>query len=223
MATRDVITRYYGDIAVTGSGCCGGSETLSLGTGDVVGAARLRAGERVLDLGSGPGTDALAAAEIVGSEGRVEGLDLTPAMVERASRGAAGRTNVAFRTGDIAALPFADASFDVVLTNCVINLVEDKPAVFREARRVLRPGGRLVLSDVVFVSGPSPEVRRDERLACACIGGAALLAEYLEWLREVGLGDLEIVEGRPYARYGEAQALAVTLVAREGAGAVSCC
>ncbi len=225
MSANDLITRHYGAIATGGgAGCCDIGETFSLGTGDVVGAARLRPGERVLDLGAGGGQDALRAAELVGPSGRVEGIDLTPEMVGRATAAARGQANVAFQLGDITALPFPDASFDAVLTNCVINLVEDKRTVFAEARRVLRPGGRLVLSDVVFLNPPSADVRASDRLTCACVGGAALFADYLVWLRELGLSDVAIVDGRPYGFYGDAQAIAVTLVAREGgAAAASCC
>ena len=222
MTNSDTIVRHYGEMARSGSGCCGG-ETLSLGSGDVVGAAWLRPGERVLDLGSGGGQDALRAAELVGTEGRVEGVDMTPEMIERATRAADGRANVRFQLGDVTHLPFADGSFDVVMTNCVVNLVDDKRQAFAEARRVLRPGGRLVLSDIVFASAPPEGVRGDERLTCACVGGAALLSEYLAWLRDVGLGDIAIVEGHPYASYAGADALAVTLVAREGATGASCC
>lgn len=224
MATPITVQRHYGAVARTGGGCCGAdAATFSLGSGDVVAAAELRPGERVLDLGSGTGHDTLRAAGLVGPSGRVDGVDFTPEMLERARAAATGRANVTFHEGDIQRLPFPDASFDAVMTNCVVNLVPEKHAVFAEARRVLRPGGRLVLSDIVFASEPASSVRRDDALACACVGGAALLGDYLRWLREAGLGDVRIVEGHSYGTYGGADALAITLVAREGEARSGCC
>lgn len=222
MASTTMIQRHYG-AAARGGGCCGSdAATFSLGSGDVVAAAELRPGERVLDLGSGTGHDALRAAGLVGPTGSVDGVDFTPEMLERARAAAAGQPNVAFHEGDIQRLPFPDASFDVVVTNCVVNLVPEKRTVFAEARRVLRPGGRFVVSDIVFASEPHPSVCADDALACACVGGAALLGDYLRWLREVGLGHVRVVEGRPYGTHGGAEALAITLVAREGAGDACC-
>ena len=221
MPTSELIRVHYGQRA-KGDGCCGETETFSLGSGDVVAAAELAPGELVLDLGSGTGHDALRAADIVGPTGRVDGVDFTPEMLARARAAAAGRANVSFREGDITALPFPDASFDVVMTNCVVNLVADKRRVFAEARRVLRPGGRFVISDITFASPPDPLVREDTSLVCACVGGAALLSDYVDWLRELGLGEVRIVDGRPYGRFGGANALAVTLVAREGATRACC-
>lgn len=226
MATTELIRARYSAAArsAPGQGCCGAVDaTFSLGSGDVLSAADLRPGERVLDLGSGTGHDAIRAADLVGPNGRVDGIDFTPEMLERARAAAAGRPNVAFHDGDIQRLPFSDASFDVVMTNCVVNLVPDKRAVFAEARRVLRPDGRLVLSDIVFASEPEPSVRADDALACACVGGAALLGDYLRWLREVGLGDVRLVEGHLYGSYGGADALAVTLVARAASADGRCC
>lgn len=223
MASTTTIQRHYGATA-RGDGCCGSdAATFSLGSGDVIAAAGLQPGERVLDLGSGTGHDALRAADLVGPGGRVDGVDFTSEMLERARAGAAGRANVAFHEGDIRRLPFPDASFDVVMTNCVVNLVPHKRAVFAEARRVLRPGGRLVLSDIVFAGEPEPRVREDEALACACVGGAALVGDYLRWLREVGLGEIRVIEGHTYGTYGGADALAITLVAREGPTGGACC
>jgi arsenite methyltransferase len=220
-----LVREHYGRIAATGA-CCdaAGGSTFSLGSGDVIGAAGLKPGERVLDLGSGTGHDALRAAELVGPSGRVDGVDFTPEMLARARAAAATTPNVSFHEADIARLPFVDSSFDVVLTNCVVNLTENKRAVFNEARRVLRPGGRLVISDIVFATEPSAEVRENDSLACACVGGAALLGDYLTWLREAGFSDVRLVEGHTYGTHGGAHALAVTLVATEGLPTqASCC
>jgi arsenite methyltransferase len=213
MAAATVVREHYARLALSG-GCCGTEAgPFSLGSGDVVGAAQLKPGERVLDLGSGAGLDAIRAAALVGPTGRVDGVDFTPEMLARARASAAGMKNIAFHAADIARLPFPDASFDVVLTNCVINLTEDKRAVFAEARRVLRPDGRLTISDIVFASEPSAEVRTNNALACACVGGAALLGDYLAWLRQVGFAEVRLIEGRAQGTYGGAESLAVTLVA----------
>lgn len=221
MASAGLVREHYGNIARSG-GCCGAA--FSLGSGDVVGAAGLRAGERVLDLGSGTGFDAIRAAALVGPTGRVDGVDFTPQMIERARSAAAGMPNVAFHHADIARLPFEDGSFDVVLTNCVFNLTEDKRAAFAEARRTLRAGGRLVISDIVFTAEPPTEIRGDDELACACVGGAALLGDYLRWLREVGFAEVRLVEGRTEGSYGGVEALAITLVAGERTEtATRCC
>ncbi len=211
MIDAERIREHYGQRAVS---CCGG-DTISLGSGDVIAAAALRPGEHVLDLGSGTGHDALRAVALVGPGGRVDGVDFTPQMLERARAAASGHVNVAFHEGDIARLPFADESYDAVMTNCVVNLASDKRGVFAEARRVLRPGGRFVISDIVFASAPDARVRRDDALVCGCVGGAALLDEYLVWLREAGFGEARILERRPYGRFGDADALAVTLVATD--------
>ncbi|HEX7090962.1 MAG TPA: arsenite methyltransferase [Longimicrobiales bacterium] len=176
--------------AVTGLGC-----------GNPVALAELRPGERVLDLGSGAGMDAFLAALAVGPSGRVIGVDMTPEMIERAWANAreGGYANVEFRLGDIERLPVEDASVDVVMSNCVINLATDKLAVFREALRVLRPGGRLLVSDLV-VEGELPEaVRRDLEAWAGCIAGALEKGEYLETIRRAGFRDVEVVGERRYA------------------------
>ncbi len=168
---------------------------LGLGCGNPLALAEISPGDNVLDLGSGAGFDAFLAAARVGPTGRVIGVDLTPEMVARATANArkAGITNVAFRVGDIEALPLEDASADLVISNCVINLTPDKPAVFREIARVLKPGGRVVISDLVL-DKPLPEALRDDpRIYTSCIGGAIRRADYLKAMDQAGLAGVEVV------------------------------
>jgi SAM-dependent methyltransferase len=167
---------------------------LGLGCGNPRAIAALRPGETVLDLGSGAGFDCFLAAKQVGADGHVIGVDMTAEMVSLARENAAtaGVSNVEFRLGEIEHLPVADASVDVILSNCVINLSPDKPSVFREAFRVLRPGGRLAISDVV-ATAPLPEsLRNDLRAIAGCVGGAATIAELEAILTEVGFADVRV-------------------------------
>ena len=167
---------------------------LGLGCGNPQAIAALSPREVVLDLGSGAGFDCFLAARKVGEGGRVIGVDMTPEMVAKARDNArkAGYANTEFRLGEIEHLPVADGSVDVIMSNCVINLSPDKPAVFREAFRVLRPGGRLAISDVV-ATAPLPEsVRDDMRLLSACISGAADLETLEAILADVGFQDVDI-------------------------------
>ena len=173
---------------------------LGVGCGAPLGHAALRLGETVLDLGSGAGLDAFLAAREVGDTGRVIGIDMTPEMLERARRNAAtgGYSNVEFREGRIEALPVEDASVDLVISNCVINLVPDKAAVYREVARVLRPGGRVVVSDVVL-DAPLPEAVADSVAALTgCVAGAAMRADYLRTVAEAGLRDIEVVDDKSF-------------------------
>jgi ubiquinone/menaquinone biosynthesis C-methylase UbiE len=152
----------------------------------------------VLDLGSGGGVDCFLAAQRIGESGRVIGVDMTPDMVERARRNAreAGAANVEFRLGEIEHLPAADQSVDVVLSNCVVNLSTDKAQVFREAFRVLKPGGRLVISDVVAKTGLPESIREDFELHACCVAGAATRGEVRRWLREAGFEDVRVEANR---------------------------
>jgi len=174
---------------------------LGLGCGNPVALAGLRPGETVLDLGSGAGIDCFLAAREVGPGGRAIGVDMTPAMVERAraNAAAAGVANVEFRLGEIENLPAADASVDVILSNCVINLSPDKARVFREAFRVLRPGGRLLVSDLVLVRPLGEKARRSVALYVGCVAGALGRDEYLHAIRAAGFGDVRVVSEGSYA------------------------
>jgi SAM-dependent methyltransferase len=167
----------------------------SLGCGNPVAVAELRPGETVLDLGSGGGIDVLLSARRVGPAGRAIGLDMTDDMLELARRNAAeaGVGNVEFVKGTIEAMPLPDASVDVVISNCVINLAADKAAVFREIARVLRPGGRMGVSDVVAEDALSEAERADRGSWAACYAGALSFAEYRAGLAAAGLVDVEIV------------------------------
>jgi SAM-dependent methyltransferase len=176
------------------------SANLGLGCGAPVALLALQPGETVLDLGSGPGLDALLAARKVGPKGRVIGVDMTAAMLERARRAAAeaGAAQVEFREGRLEALPVADASVDAVTSNCVINLVPDKAAVFREVARVLKPGGRLVVSDIVL-DGALPDVVAQDMLAwVGCVAGAALREDYLAMIVSAGLTGIQVLSDFDY-------------------------
>lgn len=169
---------------------------LSLGCGDPITLAKLEPGQVVLDLGSGGGIDCFLAAERVGEEGRVIGVDMTPAMLEKANKNKAklGVRHVEFRQGQIEALPVADDSVDVILSNCVINLSPDKKAVFKEAFRVLKPGGHVAVSDMVTKGQFSPQQRADMSAWAGCISGAEDVADYTAWMIEAGFVNISIVD-----------------------------
>jgi SAM-dependent methyltransferase len=225
---RHVVREKYGEIAKNQSdcgcapSCCGGADTqrigayigydaealaaipeganLGLGCGNPLAHAAVQPGEVVLDLGSGAGMDAFLAAREVGPAGRVIGVDMTPDMVERAreTARAAGVGNVEFRLGEIERLPVADGSVDLVISNCVINLSTDKPAVFAEAFRVLRPGGRMVVSDLVLKRPLPDDVRHSVEAYVGCVAGASLQTEYLALIRAAGFRDVQVIEERSY-------------------------
>jgi SAM-dependent methyltransferase len=167
---------------------------LSLGCGDPVTLASLRPGQTVLDLGAGGGIDCFLAAKQVGAAGHVIGVDMTPEMLEkaRANKARLEATNVEFRLGEIEHLPVADATVDVVISNCVINLSPDKPQVFREALRVLRPGGRLAVSDIV-TNGPLPDaIKRDLSAWAGCVAGAWEAKDYVAAIEAAGFVDVSL-------------------------------
>ena len=168
-------------------------ENLTLGCGNPLTAALLEPGMTVLDLGSGAGFDCFIAAQQVGPEGRVIGVDMTPEMLARARAGAADKPHVEFRLGELEHLPVADDTVDVIMSNCVVNLVPDKAQVFREAHRVLKPGGRLAISDVVRLANFPPEVLERATSLSACISGAATVVEVEGYLREAGFDDIRVV------------------------------
>ena len=197
----------------------------TLGLGDPVELAALQAGETVLDLGSGPGRDLLAAARAVGETGRAIGVDFTQEMIERARKSAseAGLNNVSILEGDLERLPVPCGSVDVVISNCVINLVGDKRRALVEAFRALRPGGRLAVLDTAFETEPPAEVRNDPESWCGCVGGSLVASEYEAILQEIGFEDVSL--RRVDESCGEAcsptdlRSLAVAVTARKPVGA----
>jgi arsenite methyltransferase len=168
---------------------------LGLGCGNPVALASLRPGETVLDLGSGGGIDCFLAARRVGSEGRVIGVDMTPEMIRLARENAAksGLKNVEFRQGEIEKLPLDDGLVDAVISNCVINLSVDKEQVFREIYRVLKPGGRMMVSDIVLDGELPAKVKDSVAAYTGCIGGALKRSDYLEAMAKAGFTAVEIV------------------------------
>ncbi|GAA0515839.1 hypothetical protein Ade02nite_26190 [Paractinoplanes deccanensis] len=208
---REQVRARYADAATRaaeGGGCGGGdlyaeneqgelpeaALRASLGCGNPLRVADLHAGETVLDLGSGGGIDVLLSARRVGPTGHVHGLDMTDEMLELARRNAAeaGATNVEFHRGHIEEIPLPDASVDVVISNCVINLSADKPSVFAEMHRVLRPGGRVGVSDVVAEDHLTPEQRGVVGDWSSCIAGALSRSEYIEGLTAAGFADVSV-------------------------------
>jgi len=174
---------------------------LGLGCGNPVALASLAAGETVMDLGSGAGFDSFLSAEKVGVAGRVIGVDMTPEMIDKARNNArkAGYENVEFRLGEIENIPSADNSVDVIISNCVINLSHDKPKVFREAFRVLKPGGRLMVSDIVLLKELPDFIRSSVAAYVGCISGAVMKDSYLAAIKEAGFTDVEIAGESPFS------------------------
>jgi SAM-dependent methyltransferase len=216
---RRAVREAYARVARGNTGCCGsGAEgaaaasrrlgysdrelaavpagaNLGLGCGNPTALASLRKGETVVDLGAGGGFDCFLAAKQVGRTGRVIGVDMTPEMVEKARANAvrAGRANVEFRLGEIEHLPVADATADAVISNCVINLAQDKRQVFREAFRVLQPGGRLLVSDIVLLNKLPRRIRESVTAYVGCVAGASLKPDYLAAIRAAGFREVRVL------------------------------
>jgi len=209
---KRAVRETYGKIAMAGMSGCGCSccppgsysqvdresvpsgADLGLGSGNPLGIANIQPGETVIDLGSGGGIDCFLAAKAVGDEGLVIGIDMTPEMVSRARANAAegGYANVDFRLGEIENLPVADSSADVIMSNCVVNLSPDKASVYGEAFRVLKPGGRVAISDVVTTVDLPDEARGDLARYAACISGAASINEIKNILTRAGFESIRI-------------------------------
>jgi arsenite methyltransferase len=181
---------YSGDEIATAPEAAG----MGLGCGNPQAIANLQPGETVLDLGSGAGFDCFLAARAVGPTGRVLGVDMTDAMLRKARENAhqVGLDNVEFRKGEIEHLPVKESTVDVIISNCVVNLSPEKDAVLRETFRVLKPGGRLAISDVVAVRPMPDAIRNDQALQCACIGGAASVEDLRHMLRGAGFEKIRI-------------------------------
>jgi len=169
---------------------------LGLGCGNPVALASLKEGETVVDLGSGGGLDCFLAAKKVGEKGKVIGVDMTPEMIDKARENVrkGSYKNVEFRLGEIENLPVADNTADIVISNCVINLSPNKKRVFEEAFRVLKPSGRLMLSDIVLLKELPETIRKSDKAYISCVSGAIMKDKYIETIRQVGFQDVRIVE-----------------------------
>ena len=223
-----VVSESYADqlrkaIELDADACCGDAEALAaypaeileklpgsvvtFGCGNPVALASMQPGETVLDLGSGAGLDCFLAAEQVGEQGAVIGVDFTQDMIDKANENAAklGLDNVSFKHGDIENLPLQDSTVDVIISNCVINLTPDKAAVFREAFRVLRPGGRLMVSDIVLTRPATEAEMQDFALLTGCISGSLPDTEYADTVRQAGFADVAVESAPQYEGIIEGQ------------------
>ena len=220
---RKTVRERYGQRAQARASCCGASQSccgsvkspsqalgyteqqlsaipegadLGLGCGNPTALASLVEGETVLDLGSGAGIDCFLAAQAVGPSGRAIGVDMTAEMIDRARENARmnGIENVEFRLGEIEHLPVADGSVDVVISNCVVNLSPDKPQVFRDTFRALKPGGRMLISDIVLLRELPDAIRESIEAYVGCVAGASMKANYLAAIEEAGFEDVEVLK-----------------------------
>lgn len=223
---KEYVKKRYGEMAKVEKGCCSScsgkpnvadmalqigysekdlknvpeSSIMGLGCGNPVALASLKEGETVLDLGSGGGIDVFLAARKVGVEGKVIGVDMTEEMIQKAKTTASkhGYENVEFRLGEIENLPVEDNSVDVIISNCVINLSTDKKKVFREAHRVLRPGGRIMISDLVTEGEMPEEIRKSFDAWACCVAGALEKNQYLNTIRGAGFQNVNIISETTY-------------------------
>jgi SAM-dependent methyltransferase len=199
---------------------------MGLSCGNPTAFATLRPGETVIDLGCGGGLDVFLAADKVGPTGKAIGIDMTDEMLELSRRNAAGRKNVEFYKATIDNMPLADASVDCVISNCVINLAPDKPAVFREIARVLKPGGRLAVSDIALKKPLPPEIGNDLMAYVGCVAGAILIDDYRNWLAAAGFDAVEIIDaGKDLNAYSKVngQSGCCSPPMSSGLPVVSCC
>ncbi len=220
---REMVRHAYGQVAEEQSCCCAGPNKvccgppadaagqlvpeaeLGLSCGNPVGFSEIQTGDVVLDLGSGGGKDVFMAAKLTGPTGKAIGVDMTPAMLNLATdnaakfREATGLGNVEFRQGTIEKLPLEDDTVDLVISNCVINLSPDKPRVFREVFRVLRPGGRMVVSDIVLNRALPEKLKSSETLYVSCVAGALPREDYLSAIRSAGFPEVEVLADSLYS------------------------
>lgn len=221
---KEFVKDRYGEIAKrerTSCSCCGTSvleqakaigyslgelkkipesAILGLGCGNPLALAKLKKGQTVLDLGSGGGIDVFLAANKVGEKGKVIGVDMTQEMIRKAEEGAkrGGYKNVEFRLGEIENLPLEDESVDLIISNCVINLSTDKKRVFKETYRVLKPKGRMMISDIVTEKELPDQIRRSFSAWADCIGGALVKRDYLDAIKQAGFNDIKIVDEKVF-------------------------
>jgi arsenite methyltransferase len=199
---------------------------MGLSCGNPTAFASLRRGETVVDLGSGGGLDVFLAADKVGPTGKAIGIDMTDEMLALARRNSAGRSNVEFHKATIDKLPLSDSTVDCVISNCVINLASDKPAVFKEIARVLKPGGRLAVSDIALKKSLPPEIGNDLMAYVGCIAGAIMIDDYRSGLAAAGFDSVQIIDSgsdlNAYAKV-EGQSGCCSPSMNDGLPVVSCC